>query len=113
MVNVNMNIAGGKNKSLYFKPNCNVYHINLPVTIQVIKLEAPVQFFINCNTIVMILYMIQYSGSEMALTNSLVPVMAMVKVSMRSLGLILPELLVSRARKMFLSTISASHLIND
>ena len=42
--------------------------------------------------------------------NSLVPVMAMVKVSMRSLGLILPELLVSRARKMFLSTISASHL---
>ena len=67
MENVNMNIAGGKNKSLYFKPNCNVYHINLPVTIQVIKLEAPVQFFINCNTIVMILYMIQYSGSEMAL----------------------------------------------
>lgn len=46
--------------------------------------------------------MIQYS--------ILVPVMAMVKVSMRSLGLILPELLVSRARKMFLSTISASHL---
>lgn len=42
--------------------------------------------------------------------NSLVPVMAMVKVSMRSLGLILPELLVSRARKMFLSTMSASHL---
>ena len=34
----------------------------------------------------------------------------MVKVSMRSLGLILPELLVSRALKMFLSTISASHL---
>ena len=44
------------------------------------------------------------------LINSLVPFMAMVKVSMRSLGLILPELLVSRARKMFLSTISASHL---
>ena len=61
-----MNIAGGKNKSLYFKPNCNVYHINLPVTIQVIKLEAPVQFFINCNTIVMILYnihdTIQWNG---------------------------------------------------
>ena len=40
----------------------------------------------------------------------LVPDMAMVKVIIRSLGLILPLLPLSRARKMLRSTMSASHL---